>query len=226
MSGQKESIQLLIVDDQDIIRDGLSIMLGVRPNIEICGTAKDGVEALELVETHQPDIVLMDLKMPHMNGVQATRELKLKYPDMPIVILTTYDEDDWIMDAIRAGADGYLLKDAGKDDIAAAVEGALAGRNPVDPNVAEKLYSFVQFGPPAAAPFLDELNARERNILRLMASGLTNAAIGSHLNLAEGTVRNHVSQILSKLNVADRTQAVVLAWRYGLVRADTLNGLL
>ena len=161
--------------------------------------------------------------MPHMNGVQATREIKLASPELPILILTTYDEDDWILDAIRAGADGYLLKDAGKDEIAAAIEGTVAGRNPVDPAVAERLYSFVQFGAPASAPFLDELSDRERNILRLMATGLPNAAIGSQLSLAEGTVRNQVSQILNKLNVADRTQAVVLAWRFGLVRADMLD---
>ena len=217
------NIRILIVDDQDIIRDGLSIMLGTRPNLDICGTARDGVEALEQVKTLQPDLVLMDLKMPHMNGVQATREIKLVQPTLPVLILTTYDEDDWILDAIRAGADGYLLKDAGKDEIAAAIEGAVAGQNPVDPAVAGKLYSFVQFGPPTSAPFIDELSERERGILRLMATGLTNAAIGSQLNLAEGTVRNHVSQILNKLNVADRTQAVVLAWRYGLVRADMLS---
>ncbi len=216
-------IKVLIVDDQAIILDGLSVMVGARENLEVVGTAGDGYEALEMVATHQPDVVLMDLKMPRMNGVQATKAIKEQHPATHVVILTTYDEDDWIVDAVRAGANGYLLKDAGRDEIISAIEGTVAGEKPVDPAVASKLFSYVQSGVPVqSAAFLDEvgLTDRELAILKLMATGLTNSGIGDRLHLAEGTVRNHVTNILSKLDVADRTQAVVFAWRHGLVRPD------
>ena len=217
-----ESIKVLIVDDQAIICDGLSVMVGARPNLDVVGTANDGYQALELVEAHQPDVVLMDLKMPRMNGVQATKAIKEQFPNTQIVILTTYDEDDWIIDAVRAGANGYLLKDAGRDEIISAIEGSVAGERPVDPAVAGKLFSYVQSGVPVQSSALDEIGLTERElaILKLMATGLTNAGIGDRLHLAEGTVRNHVTNILGKLNVSDRTQAVVFAWRHGLVRPD------
>ena len=213
-------IKVLIVDDQAIIVDGLSVMVGARENLEVVGTAGDGYQALEMVAQHQPDVVLMDLKMPRMNGVQATKAIKEQHPNTHVVILTTYDEDDWIIDAVRAGANGYLLKDAGRDEIISAIEGSVAGEKPVDPAVASKLFSYVQSGVPVQTSAVDGLTDRELAILKLMATGLTNSGIGDRLHLAEGTVRNHVTNILSKLDVTDRTQAVVFAWRHGLVRPD------
>ncbi|MEM8862041.1 MAG: response regulator transcription factor [Chloroflexota bacterium] len=215
-----DKIKVLIVDDQAIIVDGLSVMVGARENLVVIGTAGDGYQALDMVAQHQPDVVLMDLKMPRMNGVQATKAIKEQHPNTHVVILTTYDEDDWIIDAVRAGANGYLLKDAGRDEIISAIEGTVAGEKPVDPAVAGKLFSYVQSGVPVQTSAVDGLTDRELAILKLMATGLTNSGIGDRLHLAEGTVRNHVTNILGKLDVADRTQAVVFAWRHGLVRPD------
>jgi DNA-binding NarL/FixJ family response regulator len=169
-----------------------------------------------------PDVVLMDLKMPGMSGIQATRMLRERFPEIAVLVLTTYDDDEWVVDAIRAGAAGYLLKDAGSQEIVAAIEGTAAGKTHVDPAVAAKLFTYVRQGPPPSRALLDRLTARERAILRLLANGLTNGAIGERLALAEGTVRNHVSTILAKLEVADRAQATAIAWRCGLVGHDAL----
>jgi DNA-binding NarL/FixJ family response regulator len=217
-------IRVLLVDDQAIVCEGLKVVLEASPAIRVAGIAHDGVEALRVAETLQPDLVLMDLKMPGMNGVQATRELRRLLPRVPVLVLTTYDDDEWVYDAVRAGAAGYLLKDSRREELIAAVEGAVAGHAPVDPAVAAKLFAFVREGAPPAAPEMFGLSEREREVLRLLASGLSNAAIGDRLALAEGTVRNHVSTILSKLNAADRAQATAIAWRCGLVRpTDTVE---
>ena len=215
-------IRVLLVDDQAIVCEGLKVVLEASPTIRVAGIAHDGAAALRLAETLRPDLVLMDLKMPGMNGVQATRELRRLLPRVPVLVLTTYDDDEWVYDAVRAGAAGYLLKDSRREELIAAVEGAVAGRAPVDPAVSAKLFAFVREGAPPAAPEMFGLSEREREVLRLLASGLSNAAIGDRLALAEGTVRNHVSVILAKLNAADRAQATAIAWRCGLVRpADT-----
>jgi len=213
-------IRVLIVDDQVIVCEGLKVILNANPDIEIVGMAHDGADAMELVSALQPDLVLMDLKMPIMNGVQATRAIKEKSPGVVVLVLTTYDQEDWVIDAIRAGAAGYLLKDTANDDITAAIRGVIAGRTPVDPTVAGKLFNFIRHGTRPSAAFVNLLSERERKILRLLASGLTNAAIADRLNLAEGTVRNHITNILAKLDVTDRAQATALAWRYGLVAPD------
>lgn len=214
-------IRVLIVDDQEIVCEGLQVVLSASPNIEVVGIALDGAQAVEKVAALQPDVVLMDLKMPGMNGVQAAHVIKREHPATAILILTTYDQDEWVVDAIRAGANGYLLKDTGREQIVAAVEGVIAGRTPVDPAVAEKLFKFVRSGTPAQSVVVDTLSEREMSVLRLLASGLTNAAIADRLHLSEGTVRNHVTSILSKLDVTDRAQATALAWRYGLVQPDS-----
>lgn len=218
-------IRVLLVDDQAIVCEGLKVVLEASPTIRVAGIAHDGSEALRLAETLRPDLdlVLMDLKMPGMNGVQATRELRRLLPQVPVLVLTTYDDDEWVYDAVRAGAAGYLLKDSRREELIAAVEGAVAGRTHVDPAVAARVFAFVREGaPPAAVPETFGLSEREREVLRLLASGLSNAAIGDRLALAEGTVRNHVSSILAKLNAADRAQATAIAWRCGFVRpSDT-----
>lgn len=212
----------MIVDDQRIVCTGLKMVLEASPLIEVIAMAHNGAEALELLEQHQPDLVMMDLKMPVMNGIQATQEIVARYPHIPVLNLTTYDEDEWVVDAIRAGSSGYLLKDSSAADLIAAVEGVVAGRKPVDPAVAEKMFSYIRFGVPAKSHLEESLTAREKQVLGLLASGLNNAAIGEKLHLAEGTVRNQVTAIFAKLEVSDRAQATALAWRYGLVRGESL----
>lgn len=211
-------IKVMIVDDQHIVCTGLKMVLEANPNIEVLAMAQNGAVALELLEDLQPDLVMMDLKMPIMNGIQATQRIAASYPDIPVLILTTYDEDEWVVDAIRAGAAGYLLKDSSTEDLIAAVEGVIAGRKPVDSAIAEKLFSYVRFGVPTKSHLEDVLSLREKQVLCLLASGLNNQAIGDKLHLAEGTIRNQVTNIFAKLEVSDRAQATALAWRYGLVK--------
>jgi two-component system, NarL family, response regulator LiaR len=165
-----------------------------------------------------PDLVLMDLKMPGMNGIQATRQIRTRYPQVRVLVLTTYDADEWVFDAIRAGASGYLLKDSTREMLVAAIEGTAAGKTYVDPSVAGRLFAHVAQGAPApASPLLESLTERERQVLGLLGRGLNNADIAGRLQVAEGTVRNHVSAIPSKLDLADRTQAALVALRFGLV---------
>jgi DNA-binding NarL/FixJ family response regulator len=184
--------------------------------VEVVGIAHDGQQALDLLPTAKPDLVLMDLKMPGMNGIHATRAIHEHFPHLRVLVLTTYDGDEWVMDAIRSGADGYLLKDSKRADILAAIEGTVAGQSHLDPAVAGKLMAVVRGTTAPDSSILAELNEREREILRLIAQGLSNAEIAERLSLAEGTVRNYVSSLLEKLGASDRTQAAALAWRYGL----------
>ena len=210
-------IRVLICDDQMVVRLGLRAILSTAPGIEVIGEASDGAEALAFVAETRPDVVLMDLKMPGMNGVQTTRALRERYPEVGILILTTYDADEWVFDAIRAGAAGYLLKDTPREGLVAAIEGTAAGETHVDPAVAGKLFRQVARSPaPTAQPLAADLSPRELEVLRLLARGLNNADIARQLFLSEGTVRNYVSAILSKLDVSDRTQAAVLALRHGI----------
>ncbi len=212
-------MRIIICDDQAIVRDGLKMMLGLEADIDVIATAQDGAEAVDLVAKHSPDLVLMDLKMPIMNGIEATRRIRQHHPNIPVLVLTTYDADEWVFDALRAGAVGYLLKDTPREQLVAAVRGSAEGQSFVDPNVAGKLIgqvtSAASISPSAA--ILSKLTERETDILRLVADGQTNQDIAQTLFLSEGTVRNYVSQIFAKLDVADRTQAAVIAWRNGLV---------
>jgi len=210
-------IRVLVVDDQVVVSEGLRVVLNASPHIEVIDVANNGKEAVTKVLEHRPDIVLMDLKMPEMNGIQATGIIRERFPDIPVLVLTTYDDDEWVLEAVRAGAKGYLLKDSDRQDIVAAIEGTIAGKTHVDPAVAQKLFTFIRDGTPAQADFAEDLSERELKVLRLLANGMTNAAIADRLHLAEGTVRNHVSSILAKLGVTDRAQATALAWRYGLM---------
>jgi two-component system, NarL family, response regulator LiaR len=212
-------IKLLICDDQYVVREGLKAIFETDKNLQVVGTAADGAEALELIPQLQPDLVLMDLKMPIMNGVQATRHILQKYPNVKTLVLTTYDADEWVFDAIRSGAAGYLLKDTQREALIAAVKDTMAGKTPVDSAIAGKLFAqVVQGAPSPQSTLVDTLNEREKDILRLLGAGLSNADIAARLHFSEGTVRNYVSSILNKLGVADRTQAAVLALRSGLVK--------
>jgi two-component system, NarL family, response regulator LiaR len=212
-------IRVVICDDQEMVCEGLRAILGAIPDIEVVGMAHDGAEAVELAATRQPDIVLMDLKMPGMNGIQATRTIKDRFPEVHVLALTTYDADEWVFDAIRAGADGYLLKDTPRGRLIEAIRGTATGATHVDPKVAGKLFAQVahQAASPGESPRLQSLSERELEILRLLAHGLSNADIAARLYLSEGTVRNYVSHILAKLDVTDRTQAAIVALQSGLV---------
>jgi DNA-binding NarL/FixJ family response regulator len=210
-------IRVLVCDDQPVVCDGLEAILSTARGIEVVGVARDGAEAVERAVQTRPDVVLMDLKMPVMNGVQATREIRARCPEARVLVLTTFDADDWVFDAVRAGASGYLLKDSPREALLAAIEGTAAGRSHVDPAVAGRLLSHLAGESPApVSREIRSLTGRERDVLRLLGRGLSNADIADRLCLSEGTVRNHVSAVLAKLGVADRTQAALLALRSGL----------
>ncbi len=214
-------IKVLICDDQVVVCEGLRAILSTAPGIEVVGVGNDGEEAVRLVEKHHPDLVLMDLKMPLMNGIEATRLIRQRFPEVKVLVLTTYDFDEWVFDAIRSGASGYLLKDTPRDSLVSAIQGTVSGKTYVDPAIAGKL--FHQVSQTASAPDQDLaqlLSEREMAVLRLLAHGLSNTDISQKLYLSEGTVRNYVSSIFSKLGVSDRTQAAVLAIRSGLAQIN------
>jgi len=211
-------IRVLICDDQAVVVDGLEMILGADPEIEVVGTAHDGEEALQKVAAVKPDVALMDLKMPGMNGIQATRRIRQEHPEVRVLVLTTFGDDDWVFDAIRAGAAGYLLKGTSRQELIKAVKGTAAGDTHVDPAVAGKLFSHVAQSPAQQESRMAEaLSERELEVLGLLAQGLTNAEIADRLYLTRGTVRNYVSAILTKLGVEDRTQAALIAVKHGLI---------
>jgi DNA-binding NarL/FixJ family response regulator len=211
-------IRVLIVDDQDVVCEGLRAILGTAPEIEVIGVAGNGAEAVELVEKDPPHVVLMDLNMPVMNGIQATRKICEKFPAVRVLALTTYDADEWVFDAIRAGASGYLLKGTPRADLINAIAGTAAGQTFIDPGVAGKLFTHVAgVNIEHDSTVAESLSPRELEVLRLLAKGRSNTDIAAELFLSEGTVRNYVSGIFVKLGVTDRTQAAVIALRHGLV---------
>lgn len=210
-------MKILLCDDQAVIRDGLEMLLTLEKDLQVVASASDGAEAIELAAQKQPDLILMDLKMPGVNGIEATRDIRARFPHIKILVLTTYDDDEWVFDAIRAGASGYLLKDTPRQKIIEAIRGTMDGKSFVDPAVAGKLMSQLASNQKQPASVLAEkLTERELDVLRLLAKGFNNSDIAGQLHLSEGTVRNHVSAILEKLRVSDRTQAAVIAIRHGL----------
>lgn len=216
-------IKVLITDDQEIVRKGLNIILTHSEGIEIVGLATNGEEAVKLAHQLKPDVVCMDLKMPVLNGIHATRRITNALPATKVIVLTTYDADEWVFDAIRAGASGYLLKDAEGEDIAQAIRDTAAGLTRLDARIAGKVIgAFKQLdNRPIPTntddPVLAQLTERELSILNLMAEGKTNKTIAAELFLATGTVKNNVSVIIHKLHTNDRTQAVLAALRRGIV---------
>lgn len=213
------SIRVLLCDDQALVTDGLQLILETDAVFEVVGAASDGAQAIEMAARTRPDIVLMDLKMPGVNGVQATYAIRRDHPEIPVLVLTTFDDDAWVLDAVRAGAAGYLLKDTPRDRLIAAIKDTVAGKTHIDPQVAGKLLSRIAQPETASnAPMLREaLSKRELGVLKLMTEGLNYGEIAERLFLSEGTVRNYASSIFTKLDVTDRTQAVVVALRFGLV---------
>ncbi len=216
-------IKILICDDQVMVREGLKAILSTNEqDFTVVGMAHDGADALDLIPRLKPDVVLMDLKMPLMNGVQATRQIVQQYPHVKVLVLTTFDADEWVFDAIRAGASGYLLKDTDQQTLIRAIKDVSEGKKPLDPNITGKLMNRVALNAsPQESRLIENLSERERELLSLLGEGLSNAEIARRLYLTEGTVRNYLSVMFEKLGVADRTQAAVLAIRFGLVnRAD------
>ena len=209
---------VVVVDDQDLVRTGLARILDGEPDLEVVGTAGDGEEALALVERTTPDLCLMDIRMPRLDGLAATEELTRRGSSTRVLVLTTFDLDELVYRALRAGAAGFLLKDAPADDLVRAVRVVAAGEAVLAPTTTRRLLqTFAQQRPPSALPG-EPLTERERDVLVAMSGGLSNVEIGQRLFIAESTVRTHVNRLLTKLGVRDRLQAVVLAYEHGLVQ--------
>jgi DNA-binding NarL/FixJ family response regulator len=249
-------IRVLAADDQRVVREGLAMLLGLLPDVEVVGTAADGHEALRLAEQTQPDVVLMDLRMPHLDGAAATRQLRDRCPDVQVIVLTTYADDRSVIDALRAGARGYLTKDAGAEEIRRALHDVTRGRAVIDPAVQSHLVDAIAAPPeapstppgptapaavtapphpaappspaapssPAAPPATPDpqvlarnlgLTPREGEVLALIAEGLSNAEIATHLFVSEATVKSHVNHLLAKISVRGRAQAVSVAYQNG-----------
>jgi DNA-binding NarL/FixJ family response regulator len=220
MTGERTKV--LIADDQRVVREGLTMVLGLMPGVEIVGTARDGEEAIELVEQLQPDVVLMDLRMPRCDGVEATHRLTRSGTMTKVVVLTTYADDHSVIQALRAGACGFLTKDAGSSEIAAALEAAKRGDSSIDPAVQHHLVKAIARRPPRqwSAPdetqLPDDLTPREAAVLALIAEGLSNAEIAERLTVTETTVKSHINHLYGKTGARDRAQAVGYAYRHGL----------
>jgi DNA-binding NarL/FixJ family response regulator len=216
-----EPIRILLVDDQRLMREGLRILLELEPDMQVAGEAGDGQAALDAYAATQPDVVLMDIRMPGMDGVEATRRLREQWPRARVIILTTFDDDASVFEGLRAGALGYLLKDVSGYDLAEAVRTVAGGGALIEPSVARRvLAEFARLAPPARpldAGLAEPFSERERDIVRLLAAGLSNKEIGDRLCLAEGTVKNYVTSILQKLGARDRTQAALRAREMGLI---------
>jgi DNA-binding NarL/FixJ family response regulator len=208
---------VLAADDQRVIREGLALLLGLLPEVEVVGTAADGEEALTMAAALHPDVVLMDLRMPRCDGVEATRRLREQAPQVRVIVLTTYADDRSVIDALQAGARGYLTKDAGAAEISRALQQVVSGQAVIDPAVQHHLVEAIAVGPPALAPrFPDGLTPREAEILALIAEGLSNTEIAGRLVVSEATVKSHINHLLSKIGARDRAQAVSYAYRRGI----------
>ena len=213
-----ETIKVLIADDQRLMREGLATLLALADDVDIVAQAGDGAEAIELAKAHRPDVILMDIQMPHINGVEATRTIRSILPATQIIILTTFDNDEYLLEGLRAGACGYLLKDMPSEQLADAIRSAAKGQSPIGPGMARKLVNLITHSPIGTAPpTASELSEREIEVLRLVADGLSNKEIAEKLFIAEGTAKNHVSNILSKLEARDRAQAVARAKELNLL---------
>jgi DNA-binding NarL/FixJ family response regulator len=227
-AGGSGPIRVLVADDQRVVREGLVMVLGLLDDVEVVGTASDGAEAIAMAADLHPDIVLMDLRMPRCDGVQATRSLREQHPDVKVVVLTTYADDRSVIDALRAGARGYLTKDAGGDQIRQGLRQVFQDGAVIDPAVQRHLLDAIGSVPPQAqatpAPggrtggLPDGLTPREAEVLMLIAGGLSNAEIARQLVVTEGTVKSHINHLLAKIGARDRAQAVGYAYQHGLAK--------
>lgn len=214
-----DAIRVLIVDDHAIVRNGLQALLDTEPDIEVVGEAENGQQAVALAKQHRPDVILMDLEMPVMNGIEAIGEITASDIDSRILVLTSFATDDKVFPAIKAGAVGYLLKNTAPDELTAAIRRVNRGESSLDPLVARKLLEELT-GPTAKPQLEDPLTEREEEVLRLVAKGYSNKQIAAELYISETTVRSHVSSILGKLHLASRTQAALYALREGIASLD------
>jgi len=221
-AAQGDAIRVVLADDQTMVREGLTLLLGLVPGIEVVGVAADGEQAVRLTLETAPHVALLDLRMPRVDGVEATRRLREVAPEVQVVVLTTYADDESVLAALRAGARGYLTKDASSEEIEAAVRDAASGRTRLDPAVQERLVELLTSGggSPAgpAVPPGGQLTERETEVLTLMADGLGNRDIARRLFVTEATVKTHVNNVFGKLGVGDRAAAVAWAYRTGLAR--------
>jgi DNA-binding NarL/FixJ family response regulator len=215
-------IKVMLVDDQQLIRQGIRVLLEQEPDIEVTAEVANGFEALDLCRDDLPDVVLMDVQMPLMDGVECTRQLTESYQEIGVIILTTFDDDDYVFEGLRAGARGYLLKDVSSADLAAAVRTVAAGGALIQPSISRRVISeFTRLsGSPSNSRLIEPLTSRELDVLRALAEGLSNLEIAQKLVITEGTVKNHVSSLLAKLEVRDRTQAVIKAQKLNLLQMD------
>lgn len=218
--GTTAPFRVVIVDDQTVVRDGLAIMLDLLPEIAVVGVAADGLEAIDMADALQPDAMLVDLHMPVLDGIEATRRLTSEHPDIAVVVLTTYVDDASVLDALRAGARGYLTKNAGRADIARALQGATSGQSVLDQDVQATLLGFtaspVDDRTPGRRALPDDLTAREAEVLALIGQGCSNGDIAAKLYLSAHTVKTHINRIFSKTQSRDRAQAVLYAQDHGL----------
>jgi DNA-binding NarL/FixJ family response regulator len=214
-------IKVLLVDDQKLVRQGIKVLLETEGDIIVIGEAGNGQEALDLTASLKPDVILMDIRMPVMDGVAATQALNQRHSQIGVIILTTFDDDEYIFEGLKAGARGYLLKDISSEEMAAAVRTVAAGGALIQPSITRKVlaeFSRLSTKPHAKSDDLvDQLTERELDVLRALAQGLSNKEIAEKLVITEGTVKNHVSNLISKLNVRDRTQAILKAQDFGLI---------
>ena len=215
-----EPISILIVDDHTIVRQGLITMFTIQPDFHVVGEADNGERAVSMAAELVPDVVLMDLVMPGINGVEAIREVKQVSPRSQVIVLTSYHEDEFIFPALRAGAISYVLKDIEPDQLVETVKRAAQGESIMHPQVAARVVQEIRVTNPTSSNPFSELSERELEVLRYIANGLTNAEIAEQLFISEKTVKGHVSNILSKLHMLDRTKAAVFAWKQGFMQSD------
>ncbi len=211
-------LKILIVDDHQVVRRGLQMTIDVEKDMRVVAEASNGTQVLDAIRRQKPHVVLMDLQMPEMNGVDALKQIRPVFPDLPILILTTFTDDAHVYAALRAGASGFLLKEMSGDDLVAAIRGAAQGKPQLHPDIARRLMA----QPPMPDDPFDSLTERERGILKLLANGKNNKQIASELALSEMTVKSYIRDMFTKLGVKDRTQAVLMAVRFGLVLPEEL----
>ena len=214
-------IRVLVVDDQAVVRTGFHTILSSQPDIDVVGEAADGLEALQLVSAERPDVVLMDIRMPRLDGLEATRRMLGRGDPVRVLIMTTFDLDEYVYEALRAGASGFLLKDIGRDELSRSIRTVADGEALLAPSVTRRLIdTFVQRGPASAgqSAALASLTPREREVLERVARGMSNAEIAADLVVGEATVKSHVANLLLKLDVRSRVHAVIAAYEFGLVR--------
>ncbi|MEW2178932.1 response regulator transcription factor [Streptomyces sp. NPDC005406] len=213
--------RVVVADDQSVVREGIVMLLGLLPGIEVVGSAKDGEEAVALVAEHAPDVVLMDLRMPRCDGVEATRRIRSGFPGTQVVVLTTFADDESLFPALRAGARGYLTKDAGGDEIVRAIQAVLSGEAGLSPTIQRRLVERVTEGPrpgSGGAELPDGMTPREAEVLVLIAEGMSNAEIARRLHISQATVKSHINNLFAKGGLRDRAQAVRYAYVRGIAQ--------